>query len=107
MPGLNQTGPLGRGPMTGRGRGLCVSPRASFEPGFGRGRRLGRGFGRGFGPGYFTENLPHQVNYQAGNPQFQTQDISAEMDRLQGQAESIQHSLDAISKRLGEMEKSK
>lgn len=26
MPAFNGTGPLGRGPMTGRGRGYCVVP---------------------------------------------------------------------------------
>lgn len=39
MPGLNQTGPRGQGPMTGRGMGLC-----------GGGLGCGWGFGgRGFG----------------------------------------------------------
>lgn len=47
MPGFDGTGPLGYGPVTGRGRGTC-----------GRGLRCGsygfrprRGFGRGFGFG--------------------------------------------------------
>ena len=33
MPGQNQTGPLGQGPMTGRGRGNCRfrSPTAPFR----------------------------------------------------------------------------
>ena len=34
MPGQDRTGPLGQGPLTGRGLGPC-----------------GRGFGRGFGRG--------------------------------------------------------
>ena len=38
MPGQDRTGPLGQGPLTGRGLGPCGR-------GFGRGR--GRGFGRG------------------------------------------------------------
>ncbi len=41
MPGMDGTGPLGLGPLTGRGLGPC-----------GRGRALGRrGFGRRFGWG--------------------------------------------------------
>ena len=36
MPGGDGTGPMGRGPLTGRGMGSC-------------GRGLGRGFGRGYG----------------------------------------------------------
>lgn len=41
MPGFNGTGPVGAGPMTGRGMGPC-----------GQGQRMGygrRGFGRGGG----------------------------------------------------------
>ncbi|MCD6320335.1 MAG: DUF5320 domain-containing protein [Candidatus Desulfofervidaceae bacterium] len=65
MPRLNGTGPLGMGPMTGRGLGYCPGvirpgiPPAGYATipyygrgwrrGFGRGRGAGRGFGRGFG----------------------------------------------------------
>ena len=40
MPGMDGTGPLGQGPLTGRGLGPCG---AGFRRGFGRG--MGRGFG--------------------------------------------------------------
>ena len=43
MPGRNGTGPVGQGPMTGWGRGMCGG-------GFGRGRCFPR-FGRGMGFG--------------------------------------------------------
>ncbi|MBN2141272.1 MAG: DUF5320 domain-containing protein [Desulfovibrionaceae bacterium] len=48
MPGFDMTGPLGQGPMTGRGAGRC-----SGQAGQGRGPGFGRGLGfrRGFGPG--------------------------------------------------------
>ena len=46
MPGMDRTGPLGQGPLTGRGLGPCGAG-AGFRRGFGRG--MGRGFGRGFG----------------------------------------------------------
>ena len=39
MPGQDQTGPMGAGPMTGRGMGPCGG-------GFGRGRGCGFGYGR-------------------------------------------------------------
>ena len=55
MPGFNQTGPLGQGPMTGRGLGPC-NPQHGGGLGKawgGMGRGLGRGFrGGGFGGGY-------------------------------------------------------
>lgn len=46
MPGGDRTGPLGQGPLTGRGLGLCgnYSGRAR---GLGRGQGFQRGFGRG------------------------------------------------------------
>ncbi|MBU3957853.1 MAG: DUF5320 domain-containing protein [Nanoarchaeota archaeon] len=40
MPGQDETGPMGYGPLTGRGLGPC---------GCGMRRIFGRGFGRGFG----------------------------------------------------------
>ena len=39
MPNKDQTGPMGAGPMTGRGMGSC-------NGGFGRGRGCGMGMGR-------------------------------------------------------------
>lgn len=56
MPGINGTGPMGMGPMTGRGMGRCNGS-FSFAGGrgnIGRGRGFGCNFGRGFrrGAGY-------------------------------------------------------
>lgn len=49
MPGFDQTGPDGQGPMTGRKNGKCSGN--SIEVGAGQGRGLGRGIGRGAGKG--------------------------------------------------------
>nr|WP_320014491.1 DUF5320 domain-containing protein [uncultured Desulfobacter sp.] len=49
MPGFNQRGPQGLGPMTGRGLGVCGN-RNTAGAGYGAGYG-GRGFGRGFGGG--------------------------------------------------------
>ncbi|MDI6718096.1 MAG: DUF5320 domain-containing protein [Methanomicrobiales archaeon] len=62
MPGFDRTGPLGRGPRTGRGMGYCrpglvdvetAYPRGAYvRPLYGLGRGgLPRGCGRGFGGG--------------------------------------------------------
>jgi len=69
MPRFDGTGPMGAGPMTGGGRGVCNpddtgygvaygrsygrgrGPTNGFTPGFGQGRGLGRGRGRGRGFG--------------------------------------------------------
>ncbi len=52
MPRFDETGPMGQGPMTGRGLGPCGRG-IGFKRGFGRG--LGRGFGWGFQPAQFSE----------------------------------------------------
>ncbi len=59
MPWGDGTGPMGLGPMTGRGAGYCagynvpgyMNPIPGFGRGFGRG--WGRGFGRGWGRGFW------------------------------------------------------
>lgn len=55
MPGFDGNGPLGQGPMTGRGMGNCVSteynPRKYLGLGRGQGRGIGAGRGLGRGPG--------------------------------------------------------
>ncbi|MGD8534675.1 MAG: DUF5320 domain-containing protein [Candidatus Aminicenantes bacterium] len=61
MPRGDRTGPMGLGPMTGRGMGLCGGnpgpgymyggPGFGFGRGFGRGLGFGRGYGRGMGFG--------------------------------------------------------
>lgn len=53
MPGFNQRGPQGLGPMTGRGMGICGNRNMAgvgYGAGYGAGYG-GRGYGRGFGGG--------------------------------------------------------
>ncbi|MEM2916545.1 MAG: DUF5320 domain-containing protein [Candidatus Woesearchaeota archaeon] len=64
MPGFDGTGPMGLGPMTGRGMGLCGR---GFRLGFGRGfGRFGRGFGWRCMPGFVDINLSKEE--QKKNP---------------------------------------
>jgi hypothetical protein len=61
MPKRNGTGPTGKGPMTGQGRGACNPDSGTFRDnqrcgrnagkGSGRNRRSGRNSDRGFGQG--------------------------------------------------------
>lgn len=53
MPGFDGTGPMGQGPMTGRGMGYC-GPAQGGTPGrpLGLGMRRGFGGGRGRGRGF-------------------------------------------------------
>ena len=56
MAGRDGTGPMGQGPLTGRGMGVCTGARQSrffsgrgCGMGFGGRGRAGAGFGSGFG----------------------------------------------------------
>ena len=56
MPFGDGTGPMGMGPMTGRGAGYCAgfnmpgyANSLPGRPGIGLGRGMGRGMGRGYG----------------------------------------------------------
>ncbi|MBW2037692.1 MAG: DUF5320 domain-containing protein [Deltaproteobacteria bacterium] len=111
MPGLDGTGPLGEGPMTGGGFGYCatgVRPiygpwrrpfygRLGLGRGFGYGR--GRGFARGFAPGYgyWRPRYPY-VQPPALDPK-------AELAELQREAEDVKAYLKEIDARIAEIEK--
>lgn len=91
MPGRDGTGPMGRGSMTGGGFGNCAGARSSGQ-GFGRG--MGRGMRRMFqGGGRFAFNEPNREP-----------DVELENRMLMKQNETLRMELDAIMKRLDEME---
>ena len=59
MPRFDGTGPMGQGPMTGRGMGPCnPNARPGYGRGYGqgRGRGMGQGYGRGRGRGFCWYN---------------------------------------------------
>ena len=110
MPGFDRNGPMGAGPVTGGGRGLCRRPAGAANlPLYGRGygyghgmgcrRGGGRGWGRGIGPtggGYGT--LPAGgFGYPAGK--------TDEIEMLRFNADAMQRSLEAIQGRIAELEK--
>lgn len=108
MPGFNQTGPLGKGPMTGRGRGRCMANRPEFGADVPQNAGMGRGTGFGYGlQGGVSGNRGR--GFRANRTtwsQAYPEDIRVEIDRLQTQAESMQQSLEKINQRIMEMEKS-
>jgi hypothetical protein len=110
MPGLDRSGPMGVGPMTGGRRGICGRAGAAanlpaYGSGYGYGRGMGfrRGFGRGrgrdFGPagGGYPYPQAHASRYPASK--------SDEMEMLRADAEAMRQSLDAIQRRITELEK--
>ena len=122
MPGLDGTGPWGEGPMTGGGRGYCNSARKVYGPnyanyGWGRGPGRGRGFRRGFYPGYgrgrgYGRGFGWRAAYPAyggwyGPPPFDAtyaMDPKDEVEILKDESASIKQDLNAIQRRIGEIE---
>ena len=131
MPGGDKTGPMGFGPMTGRGVGICAGygvpgyMNPAFGRGFGGGR--GRGFGRGFQGGgrgwrhqYYATGLPgwaqgsanpypYPAEYTGGyGPAVNTTTAQAdELAYLKEQARNLKGALDDIEARVGELQREK
>ena len=106
MPRGNGTGPMGRGPMTGRAAGYCAgngqpgvaNPVAGCGGGFGRG--MGGGSGRGFRNMFFATGLPGWAR-SGGAPAPAGMN---EKQVLKSQADALQAQLDTVRQRLGRLE---
>jgi len=115
MPRGDGTGPRGFGSMTGRAAGYCAgfnSPGFAnpiggrMGMGFGYGRGLGRGYGRGFRYGY-NNPVPYNNPMVYGSGYLQpTVDPKQELSMLTNEANMLKEQMDAISKRIAELEKS-
>ena len=114
MPGFDGTGPMGAGPMTGGGRGYCVTPVGDVRSPFGgrsfgrggRGRGWGRGFGRGFGFGWAGYPYAYGNSYAAfAYPDNFTP--KQEADMLKAEAKAMQDEIDAINQRVKVLESAK
>lgn len=91
MPWRDGTGPMGAGPMTGRGMGPC-------------GRGAGSGFGRGFGRGFAWRQYNPQPARQPMQIQYTKEDEVAD---LKAEKELLERDLKAIETRLKELENKK
>jgi hypothetical protein len=115
MPRGDRTGPMGMGPMTGRGAGYCagydVPGYANPVPGraFGPGRGGGRGHGFRWRRRYYATGLPGwdrfggAPNWGYGPPAPPTREQEAE--GLKAQAEWLQGQLDIINERITDLGK--
>ncbi len=108
----NQTGPSGRGPMTGRGRGLCYNVGPEYATGipdnggFGPGMGFGRGFQGGTDPEMRVYRGRGLGRKRAPFMEAYPEDSHVEMDKLKIQVESMKGALDAIKQRLSGIGKS-
>ena len=104
MPGRNQTGPNGMGPMTGRGMGVRngAGGGQGFNSSFGRGNRMGRGngfrngMGQGYGYGYGTglQQNPIASDVNIAQQTF----LENELKMMKEQVASVERELENISK---------
>lgn len=100
MPFGNGTGPLGQGPLTGRGLGPCAGyPNQGFT-----GRGFGRGFGRGRGVRFRQfGRTPIQPIYQEPIAQPITLTKVEEKKILEAELKAIETEKKEITKRLNEL----
>jgi hypothetical protein len=108
MPGGDGTGPVGMGPMTGRGAGYCAGyPTPGYmSPAGGRGF-WGRGRGGGWGRRnwFYATGLPFWARMAQGL--FGAPSAEQEREVLRQQSQQLQESLNAINRRIEDLEKEK
>ena len=118
MPGFDGMGPQGAGPMTGGARGYCNPGYRRNIFAYGRGYGMGRGFrvgftgysvrGRGYGRGFGRRGAfpPAGGWYSSinsyGNPY--TGNSEDELNVLKDEAIAIKSDLEAINRRIDEIE---
>jgi hypothetical protein len=112
MPGGDGTGPMGMGPMTGRAAGYCAGyPTPGYTSGFGGrgfwgwGRGRGGGGGRGRRNWFYATGLPFWA--RAAGAFFGAPSAEQERDILRQQSQQLQESLNAINRRIEDLEKDK
>ncbi len=111
MPRGDGTGPMGMGPMTGRGAGYCAgysAPGYANAAGGGYGCGIGRGRGRGFRRMYFSGGVPgagrfpgYGYGYGYADPYLSA---DSEKDMLNRQAKFLEDQMAEIRKRLDDIE---
>jgi len=104
MPRGDRTGPVGMGPMTGRGLGYCAGSRVP-DLAFYKGRYClgGRGWrNRRFFRGFYDPVLASpEVFYPVQEPVYNKQ---AEIDSLKAQKEFLRQDLEEIEKQISYLE---
>lgn len=103
MPGFDQTGPRGEGPMTGGQRGICDNPdnapqgrntgfgvgRGGRPWGGGRGRCFGGRGGRGMGRGFSRTVPPTEQPADRAELQEEIQELSNAVSALRAEIAAL------------------
>ncbi|QTA80045.1 DUF5320 [Desulfonema limicola] len=104
MPGYDQSGPMGSGPMTGGRRGVCFqgkpAPGAGLNMGFGRGMGCGRRLGNGRGIFYGSRGM----GMGRGFARMYAPVPENEINLLKAEADAMKNALDLTNRRIAELE---
>ena len=106
MPGGDGTGPMGRGPMTGRAAGLCAGyPHPGYAtPGYSRG--FGRGWDRGIGRGFWGRGRRFWYREYNDTP-FNQSSTEEEKVYLENLVKNLEDELKTVKDRLQDLTKEK
>ena len=106
MPGGDRTGPMGRGPMTGRAAGLCAGYHnpGYATPGYGRG--FGRGWGRGIGRGFWGRGRRFWYRSYDDIP-YRQPSTDEEKAYLEDLVKNLEDEIETIKERLQDLSKEK
>ncbi|OPY11630.1 DUF5320 domain-containing protein [Syntrophus buswellii] len=114
MPRGDGTGPMGRGPMTGRRAGFCswlgAPGYTDAPPAFGLGYGRGRGFrsgGRGWRNRFFASGFWGWMRPAGYGAPYQIPDPEMEKQMLKREADALKAELSDLQKRLDELESAK
>jgi hypothetical protein len=110
MPGGDRTGPMGYGPMTGRGMGWCARPGGGGAYGPVRGNWFGGGRGRGWRHCYYATGArgwarPGWGGWMGGPTQyFASAPAEEELVNLREYSAGLERELADIKARMVELE---
>ncbi len=98
MPFGNRTGPMGQGPMTGRGLGFCSgSPSPGYtKPSFGRGRGF-RNWYRATGSNGWQRARMNRYP----SPQQEKEMLAGEKEAIQSQIKALKEQMKELEEKLG------
>ncbi len=102
MPRGNGTGPMGQGPMTGRGAGFCGG---SARAGFWNGRGRGGGFGGGSGGGRRHRNRLFSTGLTGSQEGTLLMEDERDLPLLKIQADELERDLRDIRLKIEKMER--
>lgn len=107
MPRGDGTGPMGFGPMSGRGAGFCASTPPAHDyrktrPGFGMSSGMGFGKGRNFGKVFCRAGMPGMTRFDYRLNEGLNTSVTDEKEFLGNQVEFLEERLQQVKKHLNE-----